>query len=108
MGRLIASGEKLVENRNWKTNYRGPNGAGKTTAIACINALLGQKVGLTPSRGASEGSTEGLGVEKRIRQKTITKGEAVVASLEGRFDFSDLVEPSIKDPAARNKARVRG
>lgn len=87
--------------------FRGSNGAGKTTALQCIEALLGRKVNLSASRGAPEGSIEGLGVTKKIKQKTTTKGDVEVACLEGRFDFSSLVDPPIKDPAAKNKARIR-
>ena len=87
--------------------FRGPNGAGKTTAIACVNALLGRKVSLSPTEGDPKGAIEGLGVTKSIGQKTTTKGESDAISLEGRFDFSDLVDPPIKDPIARNKSRIR-
>lgn len=87
--------------------FRGPNGAGKTTAINCINALLGRKINLAPTEGAPKGLIEGLGVSKTIQSRTTTKGESEVATLEGRFDFSDLVDPPIKDAAARNKSRIR-
>lgn len=87
--------------------FRGPNGAGKTTAIACVNALLGQKISLKPTDGAPKGVIEGLGVTKTVQSKITTKGSPEAVSLEGRFDFSDLVDPQIKDPAARNKSRVR-
>lgn len=87
--------------------FRGPNGAGKSTAIMCVNALLGQKVSLRPTEGAPKGTIEGLGVTKTIATKTTSKGEPDAVSLEGRFDFSDLVDPPIKDPVARNKSRIR-
>lgn len=86
---------------------RGPNGAGKTTAIACINALLGRKVALRVAQGAPHGRIEGLGVTKEIKSRTSTIGDIEVGNLEGRFDFSDLVDPQVKAPAAREKARVR-
>lgn len=87
--------------------FRGPNGAGKTTALGCLSALLGQKVNLQPTEGAPKGTIEGFGVTKTVASKTSTKGEANAISLEGRFDFSDLVAPPIKDPIARNKSRIR-
>jgi energy-coupling factor transporter ATP-binding protein EcfA2 len=87
--------------------FRGPNGAGKTTALLCLSALLGQKVSLYPSEGSPKGLIEGFGVTKTIGQKTTSKGDVDAVSLEGRFSFSDLVEPSVKDPVARNKSRIR-
>lgn len=87
--------------------FRGPNGAGKTTSLNCLNALLGQKISFKPTEGAPKGLIEGLGVTKTIQSKTTTKGEVDVSSLEGRFSFNDLCDPPIKDPAARNKSRIR-
>ncbi len=87
--------------------FRGENGAGKTTSLNCLNALLGQKVNLSPSDGAPKGEISGLGVVKTIGKVVRSQGEASVPTFEGRFNFSDLVEPSVKDPAARNKSRIR-
>ncbi|MCR9295441.1 MAG: AAA family ATPase [bacterium] len=86
---------------------KGGNGAGKTTAIACLNALLGRKVALGPTRGAPYGEIEGLGVSKKVQKKITSKGDPEVANLENRFDFSDLVDPPVKDPKARTKSRIR-
>lgn len=97
----------MPENSGGVRIFRGPNGAGKTTAISCINALLGQKVSLKPTEGAPKGTIEGLGVTKTIASKMTSKGEPDAISLEGRFDFSDLCDPNVKDPVARNKSRIR-
>ena len=86
---------------------RGSMGAGKSTVLTCINALLGRKATLTAADGAQSGLIEGLGVSIKVGSKQTAKGNVDVPSLEGRFDFSDLVEPAIKDPVARNKSRVR-
>lgn len=87
--------------------FRGEEGAGKTTAIACISALLGQKVSLSPSDDAPKGEIEGLGVKKTIGKVQRGNGDVDVPNLEGRFDFSDLVDPPVKAPEARNKSRIR-
>lgn len=86
---------------------RGSMGAGKSTVLTCINALLGRKANLSAADGAQAGLIEGLGVSIKVGSKQTVKGDTDVPSLEGRFDFSDLVEPAIKDPVARNKSRVR-
>lgn len=86
----------------------GPNGAGKTTALKCMAALLGQKISLKPTDGMEQGVIEGFGVTKIVNSKRGQQGGAIeVPSLEGRFDFSDLVEPPYKDDAARNKCRIK-
>ena len=87
--------------------FRGKNGSGKTTSLLCLNALLGQKVSLKPADGAPKGVIEGLGVTKTIASKMTSKGDVDAVSLEGRFDFSSLVDPMVKDPDARNKSRIR-
>jgi chemotaxis protein histidine kinase CheA len=86
--------------------FRGRNGAGKTTAIACLQALLGRKVSLQPSDDAPSGQIEGLGVSKTIASRQASKGSVVAPNLEGRLDFSDLVDPPVKDAKARNRVRI--
>ena len=86
---------------------KGRNGAGKTTALLCVSALLGEKVTLGVSDGHDRGSIKGMGVEKVVTDKIRTKGKTDTESLTGRFNISDLVDPRLKDAAARNKARVK-
>jgi len=98
---------EMPENEGGVRLFTGENGAGKSTALACLNALLGQKVNLSPSDDAPKGEIEGLGAHKTIGKTVRSQGDPDVPNLEGRFSFSDLVDPSVKDPAARNKSRIR-
>lgn len=98
---------ELPEGQGGVKLLRGSNGAGKTTALLCLNALLGKKASLVPTEGAPKGIIEGLGRTISIQKRASANGDVEVPNLEGRFDFSDLVEPPIKDAEARNKARIR-
>jgi SWI/SNF-related matrix-associated actin-dependent regulator 1 of chromatin subfamily A len=50
---------------------------------------------------------EGVGARLSIGRSTRRTGEAEVATLEGRFDISQLVDPGLKDAEAADKARIK-
>ena len=86
---------------------RGRNGAGKSHALAAMDSLLTARGKLPCRDGARSGLVEGVGARLSIGRSTRRTGEAEVATLEGRFDISQLVQPPIKDEEAADKARIK-
>ena len=87
---------------------RGKNAVGKSTAIALLRGLLAGKIDKTrPSDGEKRGTVDGFGVHASVGARTVVSGEANVPSLEGKFDFSDLVRPMAKTIEARDKIRIK-
>ncbi|MBL4700839.1 MAG: AAA family ATPase [Phycisphaeraceae bacterium] len=87
---------------------RGRNGSGKSTALKSAESLAGSK-GKLSSRDESRqsGHVQGFGVRLNIGNKTTRAGEIEVASLEGKLNIADLVEPLLKDPAAADRQRIK-
>ena len=87
---------------------RGRNGSGKSTALKSAEALVAGK-GKLSSRDdcRSSGRIDGFGGTMVIGAKTTRAGEIEVASLEGRLNIADLVEPPLKDPAAADRQRIK-
>lgn len=86
---------------------KGDNGFGKTTAVKCIQALLGQKVHLTPTDLAPKGSIQGLGAKVSVTSQIRKTGFADAKMLEENFDLMSLIEPPYKDEEARNRTRIK-
>lgn len=85
----------------------GRNGAGKSHALAALDSLVSGRGKLPCRDGARSGMVEGVGARLSIGRSTRRTGEAEVATLEGRFDISQLVDPGLKDSEAADKARIK-
>lgn len=85
----------------------GRNGAGKSHALAALDSLVSGRGKLPCRDGARRGMVEGVGARLSIGRSTRRTGEAEVATLEGRFDISQLVDPGLKDSEAADKARIK-
>jgi hypothetical protein len=87
---------------------KGRNKIGKSTAIRVLRALLsGNGRGLPVRDKAVRGSAEAFGKRASVTSSVRLTGDLNVESLEGRFDFSDLVHPEAKDPETRDKIRIK-
>lgn len=87
---------------------KGRNRIGKSTAIRVLRALLsGNGKGLPVRDKAVRGSAEAFGKRASVTSQVRLTGDLNVESLEGKFDFSDLVHPEAKDPETRDKIRIK-
>lgn len=87
---------------------KGRNRIGKSTAIRVLRALLsGNGRGLPVRDKAVRGSAEAFGKRASVTSQVRLTGDLNVESLEGKFDFSDLVHPEAKDPETRDKIRIK-
>ena len=85
----------------------GRNGLGKSHALAAVDSLVSGR-GKVPCRdGAAKGLVEGFGARLTIGRSSRRTGEAEVASLEGRLDISQLVQPPIKEEEAADRTRIK-
>lgn len=87
---------------------KGTHGVGKSTALASVQSAL-RKEGRLPLRdGSDRGNVSACGATIRVtRGKTQHGGSLDVASIEGRFSLSDLIDPGIADPERADAARVK-
>jgi len=85
----------------------GRNGSGKSHALQAVDSLVSGRGKLPCRDGARSGMVEGVGARLSIGRSTRRTGEAEVATLEGRFDISQLVDPGLKDAEAADKARIK-
>lgn len=87
---------------------RGRNGSGKSTALKSAESLI-KGNGKLSSRDEcrSSGRVDGFGGTMVIGAKTTRAGEIEIASLEGRLNIADLVEPPLKDPGAADRQRIK-
>jgi ABC-type cobalamin/Fe3+-siderophores transport system ATPase subunit len=84
-----------------------PNGSGKSILLNAVQTLASGK-GSAPLRdGAKRGRIEGFGATILLSNKATHGGEFEVASLEGRFDLAELVDPQLVDPLAADRRRIR-
>jgi hypothetical protein len=87
---------------------KGRNKIGKSTAIRVLRALLSGK---NPRAGGERQSRprecRSLWQAGQRHQQVRLTGDLNVDSLEGKFDFSDLVHPEAKDPETRDKIRIK-
>jgi len=88
------------------TELTGSNGAGKTCTMNAVSRLFGADVPLEPRDGSSSGEVVGDGVKLVVRKVVRSTGHAEVA-LADTGHLATLIEPAIKDPDARAKARIR-
>lgn len=87
---------------------KGRNRVGKSTAIRVLRALLsGNGRGLPVRDKAVRGSAEAFGKRASVGANVRLTGDLNVESLEGKFDFSDLVHPEAKDPETRDRIRIK-
>jgi hypothetical protein len=87
--------------------FRGRNGAGKSACIEISRRLLAGKGKLDCRDGAARGKAEGFGRTVSVTSRTSYRGECESGSLEGRFDFSDLVAPDAKEAETRDRIRIK-
>lgn len=97
----------LPEDSGGVLVLKGTNRQGKSTAIEIIRALLGKKQPLAVHDEADKGKAEGFGRKLSVTSKTTGRGELEVPSLEGKFDFSDLVLPDGQTAEVRDRIRVK-
>lgn len=86
---------------------KGANRVGKSTAIRILRALLSGKGRLETRDGAVRGMAEAFGQRVSVTSQTRFAGDCLVESLEGKFDFSDLVHPEAKEPETRDRIRIK-
>jgi hypothetical protein len=86
---------------------RGPNDSGKSELLKAVSRLAGGSEAVTCRDKAASGSIEGLGVRITVRQSARRTGELEALSIEGRLNIGDLVSPSIKDPVAADRHRIK-
>jgi hypothetical protein len=88
----------------------GDNGTGKSTTLDAIDRLVGGdgELPITRRDGAANGIAEGLGVRLTLGKVNRRTGEATVAALDSKYNVRDFVEPGLKDPAAADRARIKG
>jgi len=91
------------------TVLRGRNESGKSTAINAVGALTGRKHELQARDGEPVGSIQGPGVTLVVSRtaRNTRSGELTVESVDDRIDLASLVDPSLKDAAARTRARIK-
>lgn len=97
----------MPEDRGGVLVLKGRNRVGKSTAIRVLRALLSGKGRLQPRDGAVRGSAEAFGKRASVSTQTRYTGDSEVESLEGKFDFSDLVHPEAKEPETRDRIRIK-
>ena len=98
----------LPEDSGGVLVLKGRNRIGKSTAIRVLRALLsGNGRGLPVRDKAVRGSAEAFGKHASVTSQVRLTGDLNVESLEGKFDFSDLVHPEAKDPETRDKIRIK-
>lgn len=86
---------------------RGRNGCGKSHALAAVDQLASGR-GKAPCRdGAAKGTIAGFGARLTIGRSTRRTGEAEVATLEGRLDISQLVQPPVKEEESADRIRIK-
>jgi hypothetical protein len=88
----------------------GDNGTGKSTTLDAIDRLVGGdgELPITRRDGTAKGAAEGLGVKLTLGKANRKTGECTVAGLDSDYNVRDFVEPGIKDPAAADRARIKG
>ena len=92
------------------TTIRGYCGAGKSLLLQAVGLGLGNKDRgrLEPEDGANRGEIDCLGVLVSVTESRVTtKGDLQAVSLESQFDLSDLIDPPLKDAAARNRHGIK-
>jgi hypothetical protein len=88
------------------TELIGRNGAGKTSTMSAVSRLFGAEVPLEPRDGSESGEVVGEGVKLVVRKVCRATGQADVA-LADTGPLATLIDPGLKDPEARAKARIR-
>jgi energy-coupling factor transporter ATP-binding protein EcfA2 len=87
---------------------KGMNGVGKSTVISIVRGLLSGSGRFKPTDGLTRGTADGFSRHVSVVNSTTRySGESDAASIEGKFDFSDLVHPQQKTPQTRDKVRVK-
>lgn len=98
----------LPDNSGGVLVLKGRNRIGKSTAIRVLRALLsGNGRGLPVRDKAVRGSAEAFGKRASVSNQVRMTGDLAVESLEGKFDFSDLVHPEAVEPETRDRIRIK-
>ena len=86
----------------------GHNGVGKSTVLAAAQRALGGVATVEKTDGALRGALEICGVKLTVTGTGARRsGELRAATIEGRFNISDIVDPGIKNPEAADLARAK-
>jgi hypothetical protein len=91
------------------TIIRGPCGSGKSIALDAIGLGLGarDRSRVRPCDDAERAVIDCLGVIVNVTEGRVTsRGELDVGALE-EFDVGDLIDPPLKDPAAKNRHGIK-
>ncbi len=87
---------------------RGRNDCGKSTTLSAVSKAMGDsRAACTCRSGARKGSFNGLGVRLSVGKNVRRTGEMEVASIEGKLNIGDLVDPGMKDAVAADTRRIR-
>jgi DNA repair exonuclease SbcCD ATPase subunit len=90
------------------TELVGINGAGKSSILAALQRAMGGNADVAKTDGSLRGALEVCGVKLMVTGSGARRsGELEAASIEGRFDISDIVDPGIKSPEAADLARAK-
>lgn len=88
--------------------FLGENTRGKSTAIKALSGLLRGSGKLAVRDGMRKGLVDAFGAKASVTPaRTTHNGELEVESIEEAFSFSDLVRTQGKEPATRDKTRVK-
>lgn len=97
-----------VQPEGGVTVLRGRNGSGKSTALDAAESLVrGEGKLQTRDKATGSGRVDGFGATLILGRKVTRAGEVEIASLEGRLNIADLVQPPLKEPGAADRKRIK-
>ena len=85
----------------------GPNDSGKTVVLESVGKCCGGSQTVTKREGSLHGEMSVFGTTLKVTGRPRLLGDLTVDTIEGKFDISDLIDPSVKDPAKADAVRIK-